>query len=57
MSKKTQFALVAAVALISFAAGSTQGVADWWTDHEPNHIILADGATPDGWWTDHEPNH
>ena len=56
MSKKIQFAIVAAAALISFAAGSTQ-VAEWWTDHEPNHIILADGVTPDGWWTDHEPNH
>ena len=57
MLKKTQFALIAAAALISLTAGSTQNVASWWTDHEPNHIITTDEVLPDGWWTDHEPNH
>ncbi len=62
MFKKVQIALVATAAVLSIAAGSTQNVAGWWTDHEPNHIIApttvpTGGTTTDGWWTDHEPNH
>ncbi|WP_161780702.1 hypothetical protein [Tumebacillus flagellatus] len=58
MKKRMGLLVIATCALISFALAShTTGA--WWSEHEPNHLQLADVQTvitPD-WWSEHEPNH